>query len=112
MNWYEIIRKSDNGRIGVQTGMPKDTDFDKNLFDVYVYESERQPDSGIDAITGKPLYYGPDAGAVLLSNYTGTAQKQKDLETKVADLTARVATAESKVATLETKVTSLQVKVK
>lgn len=102
MIWYEIIRLSDNARIGVQTGMPRDTDFDKTLFAVYVVDSEYQPESGMDPATGKFLYSGPSAGAVLLSQYTGTAQKQKDLETKITDLTARVATLETTVAKIKT----------
>lgn len=104
MVWYEVIRKSDNARICVQTGMPRSTDFDANLFTVYVVETEYQPGSGMDVATGKFLFYGPDDGAVLLSEYTGTAQKQKALETKVAELTTRIAAVETKVTTLQAKV--------
>lgn len=104
---YEIVRKEDNALMFVEKSPP--VGLHKELFEVHVIE--------VDAV---PAYTYDDDGTftcpptvpfVLLEDYVGAGQKQKDLETKVAELTVRVATAETKVTKAEADIVALKTKV-
>lgn len=100
MIWYLVVDKGKNVVTFVETALPPDGAYNKDVFDIVVYESDKHPTFEFDE-NGNPISPPPD-DAVQVADFKSQAERLRDLETNNAALKKKIEALESTVTTLET----------